>query len=61
METTNVEHNFLTEKTKDYLKTLFKDKNHSDFVKRQKEKNEKIKSIFLLSSVAKTKSIKHSV
>ena len=46
METTNVEHNFLTEKTKDYLKTLFKDKNHSDFVKRQKEKMKKSNQFF---------------
>ena len=30
METTNVEHNFLTEKTKDYLKTLFKELNSKE-------------------------------
>ena len=34
----DIEHNFLTEKTKDYLNTYFKDKNHDDFVKSQKNK-----------------------
>ena len=34
----DIEHNFLTERTKDYLNTHFKDKNHNDFVKSQKNK-----------------------
>ena len=58
METTNVEHNFLTEKTKDYLKTLFKDKNHSDFVKRQKEKMKKSNQFFFCLPLQKQNYLK---
>ena len=58
METTNVEHNFLTEKTKDYLKTLFKDKNHSDFVKRQKEKMKKSNQFFFCLPLQKQNLLK---
>lgn len=39
-----MQHNFLTEQTKNYLNTYFKDKNHSDFVKRQKDKMKKAES-----------------
>jgi len=53
-----MQHNFLTEKTKDYLKTLFKDKNHSDFVKRQKEKMKKADSFFFCLPLQKQNHLK---
>ena len=53
-----MQHNFLTEKTKDYLKTLFKDKNHSDFVKRQKEKMKKSNQFFFCLPLQKQNHLK---
>ena len=42
----DIEHNFLTEATKDYLNTYFKDKKHDDFVKSQKDKMKKSTHFF---------------
>ena len=41
-----MEHNFLTEQTKNYLNTYFKDKKDNDFVKEQQNKMEKSSSFF---------------
>ena len=41
-----IEHNFLTEQTKDYLNLYFKDKNHNDFIKNQKDKMKKSSHFF---------------
>ncbi len=41
-----MEHNFLTEQTKNYLNTYFKDKTNDDFVKEQRNKMKKADSFF---------------
>lgn len=41
-----MEHNFLTEQTKNYLNTYFKDKTNDDFVKEQRNKMKKAESFF---------------
>ena len=41
-----MEHNFLTEQTKNYLNTYFKDKTDNDFIKEQQNKMEKASSFF---------------
>ena len=59
METINVEHNFLTEYTQDYLNTYFKDKNHNDFVKKQKDKMKKSTHFFFCVPFQKQNLIKN--
>src|SRR5210317_1720969 len=53
-----MQHNFLTEQTKNYLKTRFKDKNHSDFVKRQKERMKKSSQFFFCLPLQKQNNLK---
>ena len=50
-----MEHNFLTEETKNYLNTYFKDKINNNFIKEQQNKMEKASSFFFcLPSVKKS-------
>jgi hypothetical protein len=53
-----MQHNFLTEQTKNYLNTYFKDKNHNDFVKHQKDKMKKSDQFFFCLPLQKQNHLK---
>ena len=55
-----MEHNFLSERTKDYLNIFFKNKNNNDFIQEQKTKLEKSEHFFFCLPWKKEKDKKFS-